>query len=158
MPWPDMDNMEIGQPIKVRVRLPERKINMIATKERLRGFMSQYVIARAPSFNKDKETEDAWECMLRARTIFHAIDKVADAEPEDQPSAQQAGPAMVGAAMVSNHRFDPANNYRVPPDPRRFDYPPLGILTEEQANLSQGTLAKLYKAAMGRITPNDRKK
>lgn len=76
--------------IKVRVRIPERTNTMsFNQKERLRGFISQYVIARAPSFTKERETEEAWECTLRARTIFHALDKVADAEPEDDHNPTQ---------------------------------------------------------------------
>lgn len=130
----------------ITVRLPERKFGMNVTRERLRGFMSQYVIARAPSFSKDKEEADAWECMLRARTIFHALDKVADAEPEDPPPIQQAAGNLVGQAMQSMRRFDPPTY----PDPRRAPH----ILTEEEAYMKypgSGTLAKLYNATVGRV-------
>lgn len=125
---------------------------MIATRDRLRGFMYQYVIARAPTFSKDKETEEAWECTLRARTIFHAIDKVADAEPEDPhplPQSQQAGAASasnsVGPGPLGR------SPYYVPPDRSPY-YTPPGVLREPPSAMS-----KAYQAAKDMLNVKTKK-
>lgn len=68
-------------------RLREFKENGMSESEvtRFRSFAERYVVARATAFRSGAKEEeaDAWECVLRARSVYSQIESVARGMKKD---------------------------------------------------------------------------
>ncbi len=66
-------------------------------RQRFRSFCERYLIARAPFFDKAREEEDAYECMLRAKSIYQRLNAFS-ATFEDRDAPEDAANYGVGVA------------------------------------------------------------
>lgn len=83
-------------------------------RQRFRSFCERYLIARAPFFDKAREEEDAYECMLRAKAIYQRLNAFSvsfEEREEPQQAAQQAAQQGVGGAgPVPSNQFTALQN------------------------------------------------
>lgn len=61
-------------------------------RQRFRSFTERYLIARAETFRKGKEEEDAWNTMLQAQSIYQRLNSFS-AKFEENPEQGVAGAA-----------------------------------------------------------------
>lgn len=60
------------------VQQQEHGLVVISDEEKFIAFAQKYVLERAHTFEKGREQEDAWECALRARTVYDAINRLGE--------------------------------------------------------------------------------
>lgn len=75
--------------------------------KRFRSFAERYIIERASKFGTENELDDVWECLLRAKTAYKMVHRVAvefEDKPEDaQPQQAWGAPAQAQYSKNLQH-------------------------------------------------------
>ncbi len=97
-----------GYPGGTTMASEPRQVGRMTTEHDLRVFIQQYTLARAPSWEKGRERENAFETIQDAKTVFDMIERRVEIEAEARTKREQQS-----AAAKAKAKYAAYNSMRV---------------------------------------------